>query len=188
MAQAAGQQLFVKTLEGRTHTIDITPTTTIGDVKLQLSARTGQPVANIRLAYAGKELDNAMLANVLEDSPTMLIRKAPAATPAAPAVAVPAAAAAAAAPSQQLFIKTLEGRTHTVDITPTTTIGDVKLQLSARTGQPVANIRLAYAGKELDNAMLANVLEDSPTMLIRKAPAAAAAAAAVLPTAPGGPR
>ena len=60
----------------------------------------------------------------------------------------------------QIFIKGLEGKTRTLDVTQQTTIADIKQKLQDDFGGKIEDIRLVYANKELiylDKETLANL-------------------------------
>lgn len=51
----------------------------------------------------------------------------------------------------QIFIRTLTGRTMTMEVNPDDTIESLKEKLYDTEGIPVAQIRLIFAGKQLEN-------------------------------------
>jgi hypothetical protein len=57
-------QVFVKTLTGKTLTLDVVPNESIESVKAKLEAREGIPADEMRLVFGGKQLDNG---KTLED-------------------------------------------------------------------------------------------------------------------------
>ena len=51
-------QLFVKTLNGKTITLDVGASDTIGNLKTKIQEKEGTPGENMRIIFAGKQLEN----------------------------------------------------------------------------------------------------------------------------------
>jgi len=58
LSMRGGMQIYAKTLTGETHTLDVECSDTIADVKVKIAAKSGVSVGEIRLIFAGKQLED----------------------------------------------------------------------------------------------------------------------------------
>lgn len=71
--------------------------------------------------------------------------------------------------SKQIFVKTLTGKTIVLEITPETTIEEIKNKIEDREGVPAEEQRLIYAERQLENCHLAadyDIKKDSTLHLV----------------------
>ena len=131
-----GMQIFVKIMARKTITLRVESNDTVEDVKDKIHEKEGIPLNQQRLYYASRKLEDGYILDdydIEKEATLHLVLKPD--------------------PKMRIFVKTLTGKTITLDVNPNDLVETVKAKIQKKVGMYSRRHILIYAGKQLQDGL-----------------------------------